>query len=84
MFVFSLIILAVGLSAVGLDFGHALLLSISALVNCGPVLVHAAGYATDLSALNDAARLMITVGMLVGRLEIFTVLMLMTPMFWER
>jgi trk system potassium uptake protein TrkH len=84
MFVFCLIVLAVALSAVGLDFGHALLLSISALSNCGPVLVHAAGYATDLSALNDTARVMITVGMLVGRLEVFTVLMLITPMFWER
>ena len=84
MFVFGLIVLAVALSAVGLDFGHALLLSISALANCGPVLVHAAGYATDLSALNDTARIMITVGMLVGRLEVFTVLMLITPMFWER
>jgi trk system potassium uptake protein TrkH len=48
------------------------------------VLVHTAGYATDLSALNDTARVMITVGMLVGRLEVFTVLMLITPMFWKR
>ena len=84
MFLFSLVVLALALSAVGLEFDHALVLAVSALTNCGPVLIHAAGYAADLSALNDTARAMTTIGMLVGRLEVFTVLVLVTPIFWER
>ena len=84
LFVFCLILLAACLSAVGLEFAHALILALSALANCGPVLTQAAGYGGDLAALTDAAKLLVAIGMLVGRLEIFALLILLTPMFWKR
>jgi trk system potassium uptake protein TrkH len=84
MFVFSLILLAVALSTMGLEFDHALVLAVSALTNCGPVLLDAGGFPTDMSALGSTAHGALAIGMLVGRLEVFTVLVLVTPMFWER
>jgi len=84
LFLFCLILLAAALSAVGLEFGHALVMALSAMANCGPVLLQAAGMGGDLAGLSDAARLLIALGMLVGRLEIFALLILLTPMFWNR
>lgn len=84
LFVFCLILLAVSLSAVGLEFGHALVLALSAMANCGPVLLDAAQFGGGLADLSDAAKLLVAVGMLVGRLEVFALLILVTPMFWRR
>ena len=84
LFVFCLILLAASLSAVGLEFGYALMLALSAMTNCGPVLTQAAGYGGDLANLSDAAKLLVAAGMLVGRLEVFAFLILLTPMFWRR
>lgn len=42
------------------------------------------GYGTDYDVLPDAAKWVLAFQMLVGRLEIFTVLLLFTPVFWRR
>jgi trk system potassium uptake protein TrkH len=69
-------------SVLGLDFKTALGAAASTLGNVGPALgdlgpVHT--YA-DLPAL---AKLWATFLMLIGRLELFTVLILFTPFFWR-
>jgi trk system potassium uptake protein TrkH len=84
MFVFCLITLAVALAAVGLDAQHALLLALSALANTGPLITAAAGLGQSVASLPDAAHWLLAAGMLVGRLEVFAVLMLLTPEFWQR
>ena len=84
MFVFCLITVAVGLAAVGLDLEHALLLGLSAVANTGPLLTGAAGLGQSVAGLPDAAHWLLAAGMLVGRLEVFAVLMLLTPEFWQR
>ncbi len=84
LFIFCLILLAAVLSAMGLEFDHALVLALSAMANCGPVLLQAAGYGGDLAILSDSAKLLVAAGMLVGRLEVFSLLVLLTPMFWKR
>jgi len=84
LFLFCLVLLAASLSAVGLPFDHALVLALSAMANCGPMLLQAAGFGGDMASLSDAAKLLVAAGMLVGRLEVFTLLILLTPMFWKR
>lgn len=84
LFIFCLIVLAAGLSAVGLSFDHGLVMALSALTNSGPVLLHAAGFATDMAGLSETGRAIVAIGMLVGRLEIFALLILVSPMFWKR
>jgi len=40
--------------------------------------------AANYGGINDFAKLVLCGGMLLGRLEIFTLLVLFTPMFWRR
>ncbi len=84
LFVFCLILFGAALSAVGLSFDYALLLALSAMANTGPVLLQAAAMPTDAAALNEIARWIVAIAMLVGRLEIFALLILLSPMFWKR
>ncbi|MNO09910.1 Trk system potassium uptake protein TrkH [compost metagenome] len=53
------------------------------MCNVGPGLGTIIGPAGNFSSLPDAAKWLLTVGMLLGRLEILTVLVLITPVFWR-
>ena len=67
----------------GLDFVSALSAIIACINNAGPGL-GVVGPASNFGVLNDFQTWVCTVAMLVGRLEIFTVLILFTPHFWRR
>jgi trk system potassium uptake protein TrkH len=84
LFVFCLIVLSIALSASGLGFAPALVLAASAMANTGPLLAESAGIGGTLGALPETAHWLLTAGMLVGRLEVFAVLVLLTPLFWQR
>jgi trk system potassium uptake protein TrkH len=49
--------------------------------NTGPGL---GPLSSNVSSLNDTAVWLMSFAMLVGRLEVFTVLILLMPMFWRR
>jgi len=51
--------------------------------NVGPGLGSVIGPAGNFSPLPDAAKWLLSAGMLLGRLEIITVLVLLTPAFWR-
>jgi trk system potassium uptake protein TrkH len=51
--------------------------------NVGPGLGPIIGPAGNFSTLPDAAKWLLTLGMLLGRLEILTVLVLFTKAFWK-
>lgn len=55
----------------------------TAVCNVGPGLGPIIGPAGNFSSLPDAAKWLLTIGMLLGRLEILTVLVLITPVFWR-
>lgn len=76
--------LALGLSLMGLDFITALSGAATAVANVGPGLGDIIGPSGNFIPLPDAAKWLLCVGMLMGRLEILTVLVLLTPMFWRR
>ncbi|HEX9646317.1 MAG TPA: potassium transporter TrkG [Alphaproteobacteria bacterium] len=84
LFLACLITLALGLAAVGLDAERSMLLALSAIANTGPLLTGAAGLGGSLASLPETAHWLLALGMLVGRLELFAVLMLLTPEFWQR
>jgi trk system potassium uptake protein len=75
--------LALGLALLGLDFVTAISAAATAVANVGPGLGDIIGPAGNFEPLPDAAKWMLCVGMLLGRLEILTVLVLLTPMFWR-
>ncbi len=68
---------------IGLDFDDAYSVIISSLANVGPG-IGMCGPAFSWDALPDAAKWLSTLYMLIGRLELFTVLLLLTPGFWKK
>lgn len=76
--------LALGLSMMGLDIVTALSGAATAVANVGPGLGDTIGPAGNFVSLPEAAKWLLCVGMLLGRLEILTVLVLLTPMFWRQ
>ncbi|MGE3319323.1 MAG: TrkH family potassium uptake protein [Candidatus Berkiella sp.] len=63
------------------DFFTAYSALLATLSNTGPGLGHVS---TDFSALNPYAKWILSFAMLAGRLEIFTILVLLSPAFWRR
>ncbi len=79
----SIAALALGLSMFELDFVTALTGAATAISNVGPGLGPVIGPDGNFSSLPDGAKWLISFGMLLGRLEILTVLLLFTPMYWR-
>ncbi|MBT2297729.1 TrkH family potassium uptake protein [Pseudomonas fluorescens] len=75
--------IALGLALIGLDWTTALTGAATAVCNVGPGLGPIIGPAGNFSTLPDAAKWLLTIGMLLGRLEILTVLVLFTKVFWR-
>jgi trk system potassium uptake protein TrkH len=67
----------------GLDFISAFTAVLASINNCGPGL-GVVGPASNYQSLTDFQTWVCTTAMLIGRLEIFTVLILFTPQFWRR
>jgi trk system potassium uptake protein len=79
---FSLAILTALMLASGLDALTAFSAVVASVNNTGPGL-GAIGPMGSFSVLTDFQTWVCTFGMLIGRLELFTVLMLFTPGFWR-
>ena len=71
------------LECMGLSFDTSIGCVISALGNTGPALGDA-GPASNWAFLPEAAKWFLAILMMIGRLEIFTVILLLTPMFWKK
>ncbi|QKV17714.1 TrkH family potassium uptake protein [Oricola thermophila] len=76
-------LLTVALTLAGTDFLTALSGALTALANVGPGLGPVIGPAGNFAPLTDAAKWLLSFAMLLGRLEIFTVLVLLSPAFWR-
>jgi trk system potassium uptake protein len=76
-------LIALGLAAVDLDWVTSLSGAATALGNVGPGLGPIIGPAGNFSSLPDSAKWMLSIGMLLGRLELFTLLVLFVPRFWR-
>ena len=55
----------------------------AAIANVGPGLGAIIGPAGNFSTLPESAKWLLSAAMLLGRLELFTVLILFTPAFWR-
>ncbi len=76
--------LAFTLSLLGLDWITAMSGAGTALSNVGPGLGEIIGPSGNFSTLPMGAKWVLSFGMLLGRLELFTVLVLFSPSFWSR
>ena len=72
------------LSFCGLDFVTSLSATLSSLSNVGPGLGHVVGPDQTFAALPAAVKWVLVLAMMMGRLEIVSVLVLFFPFLWRR
>ena len=82
LYMISFIVGALGFSMFDIDFESSIGLSASSLANIGPAL-GAFSPVNNYAALPPLAQWWASFLMLIGRLELFTVLVLLTPFFWR-
>lgn len=78
-FIFAFVIIAAGV-----DNTNAITICLSCLSNVGPTLGTEIGPTMSWSQLPDFIKWFCSFMMLVGRLEIFTVIVVLTPQFWRK
>lgn len=85
LFIYIIIIVigGVAISLMGLDLSDGLFCALQAISNTG-IGSEATGVNGDYSLIPDAAKWLLSFIMLVGRLEIFTVLLIFIPSFWKK
>ncbi|MDQ0511953.1 TrkH family potassium uptake protein [Ancylobacter amanitiformis] len=84
LYLSSFMLIAIAINALGFDLITAFSASITALANVGPGLGTVVGPAQNFAGLPDHVIWLLSFGMLMGRLELFTVLVLFLPSFWRR
>ncbi|MET1078453.1 MAG: TrkH family potassium uptake protein [Pseudomonas sp.] len=82
-FTITIAVLALGLTLCGLDWITALSGAASTVSGVGPGMGPIIGPAGTFASLPDSAKWLLSLGMLLGRLEIITVLVLCMPAFWR-
>ena len=83
-YILSYVILTLLIAAMGLDLLTASSSVASALAGAGPGLGPIVGPAGTFAPLPDGAKWVLCLAMLLGRLEVFTVIVLFTHTFWKR
>ena len=82
-FLFIFLIIAMLLSISGLDFITSISGAASSISNVGPGLGDIIGPNGNYQAIPDISKWILSFGMLLGRLELFAVLVLFFPSFWR-
>lgn len=81
IYIVVFVVMMLAMMSTGLDQVTAFSAVAATLNNLGPGL---GDVASGFMFVNDSAKWIAVAGMLLGRLEIFTLLVLITPMFWRR
>ena len=82
-FLFIFFIISMLLSISGLDFLTSISGAASAISNVGPGMGDIIGPDGNYKSIPDVSKWILSVGMLLGRLELFAVLVLFFPSFWR-
>ena len=83
LYFMTIVILTFALLASGLDLTSAVSAIIACINNAGPGL-NVVGPATNYGALTDFQTWVCSAAMFLGRIEIFTLVVLFTPAFWRK
>ena len=84
IFILSFITITLLLSMTELDFVTSLSAAATSLANVGPGLGATIGPENSFYAVSDPAKWILIFSMLLGRLEILTVLVIFHPAFWKK
>ncbi len=83
MYLVIFFFITVLLSLTGLDFITSISGAATSISNVGPGLGSIIGPNGDFSSLPDISKWILSVGMILGRLELFAILVLFLPSFWR-
>ena len=83
MYLVIFFVITVLLSLSGLDFITAISGAATSISNVGPGLGSIIGPNGNFSSLPDTSKWILAVGMILGRLELFAILVLFLPSFWR-
>ena len=83
MYLVIFFIITALLSLTGLDFITSISGAATSISNVGPGLGSTIGPNGNFSTLPDVSKLILTLGMILGRLELFAILVLFLPSFWR-
>ena len=83
VYVALIVVMTLVLTALGLDAVSAFTAIVACINNTGPGL-NQVGPATTYAVLTDVQTWVCSAAMLLGRLELFTVLVVLTPSFWRK
>lgn len=81
VYMFAFVVMLLLLMATGLDYTTAFSAVAASINNLGPGLGDVAFHYGDIS---DVAKWILCFAMLLGRLEVFTLLVIFTPVFWRQ
>ncbi|MGY9025651.1 MAG: TrkH family potassium uptake protein [Candidatus Pelagibacterales bacterium] len=84
VFILSFIVITLLLSTTQLDFVTSLSAAATSLANVGPGLGSTIGPEGNFYGIPLEAKWILILAMLIGRLELFTVLVLIMPQFWKK
>jgi trk system potassium uptake protein len=82
-FLITIIVIAIILSAMGIDPVTSISGAATAVANVGPGMGDIIGPKGNFAPLPDLAKWVLSIGMLMGRLEIMTIIVLFFPAFWR-
>ncbi|MCM1441714.1 MAG: hypothetical protein NC131_21265, partial [Roseburia sp.] len=84
LFIYGFVIIAGGiiLSLLGMPLSNAIISSLMAISNSG-LDTNTFGLITNYAEISDLSKWILSLIMLIGRLEIFTILLLFLPSFWK-
>lgn len=83
VFVMSLAVIMLLLTLTGLGFVEALSFAVAALSTCGPLVNISIEGGGSYAQLSDAAKAILCVAMILGRLETVAVIALLNPNYWR-
>ena len=83
LYIISFAVIACLLGGLGLDFITAISGAASAIGNVGPGLGDIIGPSGTYQSIPELGKLFLCAGMILGRLEIFAILVMFSPLFWK-
>ena len=83
LYIISFAVIACLLGGLGLDLVTAISGAASAIGNVGPGLGDIIGPSGSYQSIPDFGKVILCAGMILGRLEIFAILVIFLPSFWR-
>ena len=84
LYIIIFFIITALLSLTGLDFITSISGAATSISNVGPGLGSVIGSNGNFSSLPDLSKWVLSIGMILGRLELFAILILFLPSFWKK